>query len=91
MIVPQSLLKGQSSLKNFEDGEICVTPLGVVFAGKNKNHKITKFLFKVEDVEIYIKSQYANLLVRLNNCKRNIAGDIVEVRKMIVWYTEIHK
>ena len=45
--VPQSLLKGEGSLNNFDDREICVKPLGVVFVGKNKNQKITKFLFKV--------------------------------------------
>lgn len=50
--LPQSLLKGIGSLMNFDDGEICVKPLGIVFVGKNKNNNNTKFLFRVEDVEI---------------------------------------
>lgn len=41
MTVPQSLLKGPRSLKNYEDGEIVHKPLGVVFIGKNRNNKIT--------------------------------------------------
>lgn len=83
--VPQSMLKGQGSLKNFEDGEICLKPLGVVFVGKNKNKKVTKFLFQVCDVERYMNSQYMNLLVCLNNCMRNTTGDKDEVQKMIIW------
>lgn len=54
--VPQSLLKGAKNLKNYDDGEIFLKPLGIVFVGKNKNNNITKFLFKVEDVERYRNS-----------------------------------
>lgn len=61
------MLKGQGSLKNFEDGEIVLKPLGVVFVGKNKHNKVTKFIFQIFYVERYTNSQYTNLLVRLNN------------------------
>lgn len=49
--VPQSMLKGQRSLKSFEEGEICVKPMGIVFKGKNKKGKNIKFLFQVCDVK----------------------------------------
>lgn len=54
--VPQKMLKGQGSLKNFEDGEIVLKPLGIVFVGKNKQSKATKFLFQVYDLERYTNS-----------------------------------
>lgn len=79
MKVPQSMLKGQGSLKNFQDGEICVKPLGVLFVGKNKNQKITKFLFQVDDVDKYTNSLYTNLQAGVNNCKRNTTGDKTEI------------
>lgn len=44
--VPQLMLKGHVSLKDYVDGEIVHKPLGVVFLGKNKNGKMTKFFFK---------------------------------------------
>lgn len=33
--VPQPMLKSQASLKSYEDGEICLKPLGIMFVGKN--------------------------------------------------------
>ena len=51
--VTQSMLKSQASLKSYEDGEICLKPLGIVFVGKNKKGMITKFLFQACDVERY--------------------------------------
>ena len=72
--------KGQGSLKNFKDGEICVKPLGIVFVGKNKIGKNTKFLYQVCDVEKYTSSQYTNLLVRINICKKNNDGEKVEIQ-----------
>ena len=54
--VPQLTLKGLGSLKDHNDGEIIHKPLGVVFLGKNKNNKMTKFLFQVCDVERYMNS-----------------------------------
>ena len=89
--MPQSLLKGVGSLKEFDDGEICVKSLGIVFVGKNKNSKNTKFLFRVEHVERYTNSRYINLLIRINNCKRNIEGDKADIRRTIVWYMEIRR
>lgn len=56
--VPHSMLKGQGSLKDYEDGEIVHKCLGVVFVGKNKNNQITNFLFQVCDVERCTNSQY---------------------------------
>ncbi|CAI9287226.1 unnamed protein product [Lactuca saligna] len=91
VIVPQSLLKGQTSLKKFENGEICVKLLGVVFVWKNQKDKITMFLFQVCDVEKYANSQYTNLLVRIHNCKRNIEGDKTEIRITIGWHMEIRR
>lgn len=70
--VPQSMLKGQGSLKTYEDGEICTKPLGIVFTWKNKKGKDTKFLFQAYDVERYTSSQYTNLLVRINSCNKKI-------------------
>ncbi|CAI9300099.1 unnamed protein product [Lactuca saligna] len=61
--VPQSMLKSQATLKNFEDGEICLKPLGIVFIRKNKKGNNTKFLFQVCDVERYTMPHYTNLMV----------------------------
>lgn len=49
--------------------------LGIVFVGKNKKGKNTKFLFQVYDVEKYTTSQYTNLIVRMNNYVKNNDGD----------------
>lgn len=43
--VPQSLLKGRMNIDEFEDSEIIHDPFGIVFQGKNKKGKPTKFLF----------------------------------------------
>ena len=73
--IPQFLLKGVGSLKNFVDTETCVKPLGIVFVRKSKNNNTTKFSSIVEDVERYTNTHYTNQLVRINNCKRIIKGD----------------
>lgn len=77
--VPQSMLNGQGSLKNYEDGEIYMKPLGNVFVGKNKKEKNTKFLFQACDVESYTSSQYTNLMVHMNSCKKNNYGDNAKI------------
>lgn len=69
--IPQSMLNGQGSIKNYKDGEIIHKPLGFVFVGKNEKNHITKFLFQVCDMDRYTKSQHMSVLIRLNNCKRN--------------------
>ena len=73
--MPISMFKGIGSLKNYEHGEICLNPLGIVFIGKNKKGRNTKYLFQVCDVEKYTSTQYKNLLVRMNSCKKNNDGD----------------
>ena len=78
-------------MKEFDDGEICVKPLAIVFVGKNKNNKNTKFLLRVENVERYTNSQYTDLLVRINYGKRNTEGDKADTRRTIVWYMEIRR
>ena len=70
--VPQSLLKSQADLKPYVDGEIFLKPLGIVFVGKSKKGKNTKFLFQTCDVERYMTAHYTNLLVRMNSCKRTM-------------------
>ena len=50
---------------------------------------MTNFLFQVIDLERYTNSQYTNLLVRINNCKKNEVKDKPEIRKTIFWYMEI--
>ena len=87
--VPQSLLNGKLNIDKFEDEDIIHQPLGVVFRGNNKNGKMTKFLFQICDLERYTNSQYTNLLIRMNNCKRNEVEDKVEIRKMIMWYMDV--
>ena len=77
--VPQSMMKGQVSLKDYVDGEIVHKPLGVVFLGKNKNRKMTKFLFQVYDVDRYTNSQYTSLLVHLGNYKKNTIEDKAKI------------
>lgn len=77
--VPQYMLKGQRSLKYFDNGEIVLKPSGVVFIRNNKNNKTTKFLFQLCGVEKYTNSQCTNILVQIGNCKKNNPGDIAEV------------
>ncbi|CAH1453467.1 unnamed protein product [Lactuca virosa] len=62
--VPQSLLRGKLNINDFEDCKIIHQPLGVVFRGKNRNGRMTKFLFQVSDLEMYTNSEYTNLLIR---------------------------
>lgn len=85
------MLKGEGGHKNFIDGEICVKPLGILFIGKNKKWKNTKFLFQVCDVEKHTNSYCMNILVRMHNCKRNSDGDKVEIMKTNMWYMEIRR
>lgn len=51
--VPQSLLKGEINIDKYEDREIIHQCMGVVFRGKNKNGRMTKFLFQLFDLERY--------------------------------------
>ena len=64
-------------------------PLGIVFVGKSKQGKITKYLFQACDVERYTPTHYTNLLVWMNNCAKNNDGDKAELGKVINWYTKI--
>ena len=41
--LPQSMLKIQASLKSYEDGEICLKPLGIVFVGKIRKGRLKSF------------------------------------------------
>ena len=91
VFVPISMLKGSGSQKNYEDGEICLKPLRIVFIEKNKKGRNTKYLFQVFDVEKYTSSQYMNFLVRMNSCKKNNDGDKEDIRKTISWYDEIQR
>lgn len=79
--VPRSLLKSQANLKPYVDGEIYLKPHGIVFVGKNKKVKNTKFLFQACDVERCTTAHYTSLLVRMNNCKKNNDGDKAELKK----------
>ncbi|CAI9285816.1 unnamed protein product [Lactuca saligna] len=78
-------------LKKFADGEICLKPSGIVFAGKDKAGKVKRFLFQASEVETYSTSQYANLSVRMNHYKKNNEGDKKEMKKIISWYTEVRR
>lgn len=89
--VHQSLLKSQANLKKCVDGEICLKPLGIVFVGKSKKGKNTKFLFQACDVERYTTTDYTNLLVRMNSCKKNNDGDKVRLKNVMNWYFEIRR
>ena len=44
--VPQSLLNGKINIHKYEYGEIIHQPMRVVFRGKNKNGRMTKFFFQ---------------------------------------------
>ena len=82
---PQSLLKGKINIDKYEDGDIVLKPLGVVFLGKNNNQIMTKFFIKVADVERYMNVQCTSLLVQINNCKKSSGEDNAEIRKTILW------
>ncbi|CAI9263199.1 unnamed protein product [Lactuca saligna] len=86
---PVSPSKKQNELKNYEDGEICLKPLGIVLAGKDKAGRAKRFLFQTCEVERCTNSQYTNLIVRINHCKKNSEGDKKEIKKVISWYMEI--
>ncbi|KAL7610158.1 hypothetical protein Lser_V15G11463 [Lactuca serriola] len=88
---PMAPTKKQVELKKYEDGEICLKPLGIVFAGKDKAGRAKRFLFQTSEVERYTNSQYTNLIVRMNHCKKNSEGDKKEIKKVISWYMEIRR
>lgn len=73
------------------DGEICFKPFGIVFVGKNKNEKNTKYLFQACDIERYTTTQYMNLLFHMNSCKKSNDGDKEKLKKIIKWYSEIRR
>ena len=81
----------QSTLTKYADGEICLKPFGMVFAGKDTNGKPKKFFFKVSEIERYTSSQYMNFIVFMNNCNKNNEGDKKDLKKTITWYAEIRK
>ena len=89
--VPNSRIKNQSLLKNYEDGEICLKPLGIVFVGKNKKGPVTKFLFQMDDIEKYTSSHYTNFLIRMKSCAKNSDKEKAKIQKMFNWYTEIRR
>ena len=88
---PMNPTKTHAELKRYADGEICLKPFGLVFSGKDKSGKSKKFLFQAAEVERYSTSQYTNLIVRMNHCKKNNDGNKKELKKIINWYTEIRR
>ena len=89
--VPWESTLPQLELKKFADGEICLKPFGMVFAGKDTKGKPKRFLFQVSEIERYTTSQYTNFIVRMNNCTMNNEGDKKELKKIITWYSEIRR
>ncbi|KAL7617007.1 hypothetical protein Lser_V15G03290 [Lactuca serriola] len=89
--VPWESTLSQIELKKYSDGEICLKPFGMVFAGKDTKGKPKKFLFKVSEIERYTTSQYTNFIVHMNNCSKNNEGDRKELKKIITWYLEIRR
>ena len=83
--------KPQQELMKYVDGEICLKPFGMVFAGKDTKGKAKRFLFQVAEIERYTTSQYTNFIVRMNNCTKNNDGDKKELKKIITWYSEIRR
>ena len=75
--------KIQLGLKKFVDGEICLKPFGLVFAGKETKGKAKRFLFQVGEIERYTTSQYTNFIVRMNSCTKNNDGDKKELKKVL--------
>ncbi|CAI9294418.1 unnamed protein product [Lactuca saligna] len=73
----------QVDLKKYEDGEICLKPLGVVFAGKDKAGRVKRLLFQTYEVERYATSQFTNLIVRMNQRRKNSEGDKKEIKKEV--------
>ena len=51
------------------DGEIYLKPFGLVFAGKSKKGKSSKFFFQTSEIERYTTAHYTNVIVRMNSCK----------------------
>ena len=49
---------------------------------------MTMFLFQISDLERYVNTQYTNLHIWINNCKKNDIEDKVEIWKTILWYME---
>lgn len=85
------MLKSKTSLKDYEDGEICLKPLGIMFVGKNKKGNNTKFLSQVCDVKRYTSSYYTNLMVRMNSCAKNNGKEKADIRKIVNWYAEVRR
>lgn len=85
------MLKEKLNIDKFEDGKIIHKPFGVVFQGKNKKGKLTKFLFQVNNIEKYSSSHFLNILIRINNCKKNDNKDKAKIRKIIIWYMKIKR
>lgn len=81
--VPKSLIKNQTALKDYEDGEICLKPLGIVFVGKNKKGTVTKFMFQMNDIEKYTSLHYTTLLIRMNSYAQNNDKEKAEIQKMV--------
>ena len=73
--VAMEATKIQVELKKYDDGEICLKPFGLVFAGKDNNGKARRFLFQACEVERYTTSQYTKFIVRMNNCLKTNQGD----------------
>lgn len=66
-------------------------PYGLIFAGKSKKGKSSKFFFQTSEIERYITAHYTNLIVCMNSCKNNNDGDKVELKKLMNWYAEIRR
>ena len=80
--------KTQFELKKYVDGEISLQPFGLVFAGKDKNRKVKRFVFHVSEVERYMKNQHTNFMVRMNNYRKNNDGDKAKLKRFMSWYME---
>ena len=81
--VPQSILKSKDDLQPNDDGDICLKPLGIVFVGRSKKGRKTKYLFQACDVERYTTTHYMNLMVRMNKCKKNDDKDKAELKMVM--------
>lgn len=75
--VPQSLLKGVGSLKTFDDGEICVNPLGIVSLGGIKTRRIPSFY---SELKMWKDTRILN--IRISLLVSIIATRILKVIKL---------
>ena len=85
------MLKSKASFKDYEGGDICLNPLGIVFVGKNKKGNNPKFTCQVCDVDRYPTSHYTNLMTRMNSCVKNNEIDKGEIWKVINWYADVER